>query len=141
MAFQEKSAWIVGIVLIMTWGWYALSVVGAGGPLDAAPWKSDLLWAAGIGVVAIIIGHIAAAIVDPAEAAASGDVRDREINRFAEAIGQYAIGSAAVGALLLAVFEFPYFWIANLLYLGLVVSELISCGVQIASYRYGLQQW
>ena len=41
------------------------------------------------------------------------DQRDREIYRFGETVGQAFVVIGGVGAMLLALFEFEYFWIAN----------------------------
>jgi len=46
-----------------------------------------------------------------------------------------------VGALLLAIFELGYFWIANLLYLYFALSAVLGSIAKIVGYRRGFQKW
>jgi hypothetical protein len=43
--------------------------------------------------------------------------------------------------MLLAIFEFDHFWIANAIYLGFVLSAIIGSLAKIAAYREGLPRW
>lgn len=66
------------------------------------------------------------------------DERDRLIGRFGGGIGGGVLAVGAVVVLVLAVLEYPYFWIANAMYAALVLSTLASSGARIFAYRRGL---
>lgn len=138
MSFQEKSTWLMGIVVLAVYGWYFTTVMARleSDGITEVGYKAML----GVTVVALVVlaavGHILIAVIQPAEAGAE-DQRDKEINRFGEYIGGYVLGVGAVSALGLAVFEFDHFWIANAILLALVVSELVSAGVKVVAYRRG----
>jgi len=42
-----------------------------------------------------------------------------------------------VGVLAITMLEYPYFWIANALYLSFVIAALVSSVVKIVAYRRG----
>ncbi len=69
------------------------------------------------------------------------DQRDRQIYRFGEYIGQSFVMIGAVTALLLAMLEADYFWIANAIYLAFVLSAVLSTVAKIVAYRRGFQAW
>jgi hypothetical protein len=66
------------------------------------------------------------------------DERDREINRFGEYVGGFALVVAVLIGLGLAMFEVDHFWIANALLAGLVLSELVAGATMVVLYRRGL---
>ena len=65
------------------------------------------------------------------------DERDVSINRRGQSVGYYVSSAGAVAALALTMLEYPYFWIANALYLGFVVATLVGAAVKIVAYRRG----
>ncbi|MFD9127610.1 hypothetical protein ACFV0G_23070, partial [Kitasatospora sp. NPDC059571] len=69
------------------------------------------------------------------------DQRDREIHRFGEYIGQSFLVIGGVAALVMAMAEVDYFWIANAAYLAFVLSALMSSAAKIAAYRRGFGPW
>jgi hypothetical protein len=142
VAFEEKRAWILGLVSTVAYGVYLALVIdrAAGGELARTPYAGTLLWTVGGSIVASIALNILAAIVAP-EGANTKDQRDREIHRFGMYVGQgFVVLGAAVG-LALALTRCDQFWIANALYLGLVLSAVLSSGAKIAAYRWGFQLW
>jgi len=60
------------------------------------------------------------------------------ISRRGDGVAFYATSAGALGALALAMLEYEYFWIANVLYLTFVVAALVSDGVKIHAYRWGM---
>ena len=138
MSFQEKSAWLMLGVVTFVYGWYFIDVLGQvdDTPLADIAYRGEMLGAVIVLVVLSIVGHIIAAVTNPSEAEKT-DERDREINRYGEYVGGFALGAGALVALFMAMFEFEYFWIANVILGGLVLSEVVSNAVQVALYRRG----
>jgi hypothetical protein len=142
MPYEEKSAWIMAGVTIVTYSWYAVTVLGraAAQPLQDVPYVATLLWTIGVAIVLTIIAHIIAAAVSPKDAGKI-DQRDREINRYGEYIGQsfVVVGGIAAGAL--AMMETDHFWIANVVYLSFALSAILGSAAKIVAYRRGFRQW
>ncbi|OKI58281.1 hypothetical protein [Streptomyces sp. MJM1172] len=143
VAFQEKRAWIMGVVAILGYAVYlAVVLAGSGGgvPLAEVAYIAPLLWTVGGAIVVSIALNIAVAIASPGEADAK-DQRDKEIARLGDYTGQSFLVIAAVAALALAMAEADYFWISNAIYLGFVLSAVLGSAVKLAAYRRGFQSW
>jgi hypothetical protein len=141
MSFDEKRAWIMAVVSACTYVGYVSIILGRAGhrPLAEVPYASTLLWSIAAAIVAMIVLNIAAAIGP--RGGDRKDQRDREIHRLGDYIGQSFVVIGGVAALGMALAEWRYFWIANVIYLGFVLSSLLSSGVKIAAYRWGFQGW
>ncbi|WP_157157166.1 hypothetical protein [Diaminobutyricimonas sp. LJ205] len=139
MTFEERRAWIEGIVAVVTYIGYVIVVLSqAGGqPLTEAQYIAPMFWAIGISIVLSIIVGIAVSIGRSSKV----DQRDREIYRLGQFMGQGWIVLAGVGALLLAMVEADYFWIANAIYLGFTLWAITSCIARVIAYRGGFQKW
>ena len=94
-------------------------------------------WVMGVAAVAL---HAVIGIFSPREAGKK-DQRDREIYRFGEYIGQSFVVIGGVAALLMAMAEWGHFWIANIIYLGFVLSAVLGSVAKIVAYRWGFQPW
>ena len=142
MATEEKRAWIMAVVTIIAYGTYLALVLSAaaGAPLVEAPYVSAMLWTIGGAIVAAILLNILAAIVSPRDAGKK-DQRDKEINRLGEHIGQSFVILGAVLALLFAITGLAAFWIANVIYLGFVLSGILAFVAKSVMYRRGLPTW
>ncbi|MFJ8041804.1 hypothetical protein ACIRBX_15035 [Kitasatospora sp. NPDC096147] len=142
MALEERRAWIAGVVALLGYGGYlvALLVGGDGRSLAERPYAAALLWSIGAAVVVTVLLSVAAAAIRPEEGAAK-DLRDRQIHRFGEHVGQSFVVIGAVAALLLALAEAAPFWIANAVYLAFVLSAVLGAMAKVAAYRRGLPQW
>lgn len=142
MSFEEKSAWIMGIVAAVSYGVYVAVVLGLAGimPLDEVPYVAPLLWTVGASIAASIALRILMGIFSPKEAGMK-DQRDREIYRFGEHIGQSFVVIGGVAALLLAITEADHFWIANVIYLMFFLSAILASAAKIVAYRRGFQPW
>lgn len=81
MAFREKLAWTMSIVLILAGGFYVWEVIGYGLALDAVPPPSIKLAIVYVFIVIIgsIIGATSIALQNPQEAGATADERERVI--------------------------------------------------------------
>jgi hypothetical protein len=66
------------------------------------------------------------------------DVRDREIARFGEHASRWCVvGGSAVG-FYMALRQWDYFWIANVIYLGFVLWAVVGSVLRLIAYRRGL---
>ncbi|MEU4728413.1 MULTISPECIES: hypothetical protein [unclassified Streptomyces] len=142
MAVEEKRAWIMIVVAIVSYGAYLAVVLGRSGdgPLAQQPYAAALLWTVGASIVASIALHITVALLSP-EDGKTKDQRDREIHHFGEYIGQSFIAIGGVAGLVLAMAEADQFWIANVIYLAFVLSAIVGSTAKVAAYRSGFQPW
>jgi hypothetical protein len=142
MSFEEKSAWVMGVVAVGSYAVYLAVVLSLSGtmPLVDVPYVAPLLWTVGGSIVASIALHAFLGMLSPKEAGRK-DQRDREIYRFGEYIGQSFVVIGGVAALLLAMAEADHFWIANVIYLTFVLSAVLGSVAKIVAYRQGFQPW
>jgi hypothetical protein len=142
MSFEEKSAWIMGVVAVGSYSAYLAIVLGlAGGtPLTEVSYVAPLLWTVGASIAASIALHAVMGISSPRDAGKK-DQRDKEIHRFGEYIGQSFVVIGGVAALLMAMAELDHFWIANVIYLTFVLSAILGSVAKIVAYRRGFQPW
>ncbi|WP_426989436.1 hypothetical protein [Pseudarthrobacter sp. Y6] len=142
MSFEEKSAWIMGVVALASYGAYLAIVLGLAGtmPLAEVPYVGPLLWTIGASIGVSIALHAVIGISSPRDAGKK-DQRDREISRFGEYIGQSFVVIGGVAALLLAMAEVDHFWIANVIYLTFVLSAILGSVAKTVAYRRGFQPW
>ena len=144
MSAQEKNAWILGIIAVAGYGVYLALLSGSGsGAVTERPYAPILLWTIGIGIVAGIVINIIVGIVSGMFRRDAGriDQRDRQIARFGDQVGQSFVVIGGVAALLLAIVEADHFWIANVIYLGFVLSAVLGSITKIVGYRRGLPEW
>jgi hypothetical protein len=142
MSFEEKSAWIMGVVAVGSYSVYLAIVLGLAGstPLTEVSYVAPLLWTVGSSIAASIALHAVMGISSPRDAGKK-DQRDKEIHRFGEYIGQSFVVIGGVAALLMAMAELDHFWIANVIYLTFVLSAILGSVAKIVAYRRGFQPW
>lgn len=142
MAVEEKRAWIMIVVTVLSYGAYLAVVLGRSGdgPLAQEPYVSALLWTVGAAIAASIALHITVALLAPEEDKTK-DQRDREIHHFSEYVGQSFVVIGGVAGLVLAMAEADQFWIANAIYLAFALSAILGSTAKIAAYRLGFQPW
>ena len=129
MATDERRAWSLGVTSLIAYAIYLLLLVSGSSYVPA------LLWTVG----GAIAGNIVFGMFFLGDRRT--DQRDREIGRFGDHIGQSLVVAGAVAALLLAITETGYFWIANVIYLGFVLSAVLGSVARIVAYRRGFQAW
>ena len=83
---------------------------------------------------------IAIEVVSPSETHRP-DVRDKQIDRAGEQVGNSLVVIASLGALVLAMLQVHWFWIANAIYLGFVLSAVLASLAKLAMYRRGVPAW
>lgn len=142
MTSEEKSTWIMGFVAIGGYLSYLVIILSTAGstPLTEVDYAPIMLWTIGACIAVSILLHIILGVFAP-QSGAKKDQRDREIYQTSERIGQSFLVIGGVAAMLLAMFELGYFWIANVLYLCFVLSAILSCTTRIIAYRRGFQTW
>ncbi|MCY1139180.1 hypothetical protein OWR29_14370 [Actinoplanes sp. Pm04-4] len=129
MTSEERRAWSLAVISLIAYLVYLVAV------LAGADYVPALLWTIGGAIVVniavdISFGH-----------GQKPDQRDREIGRFGDHIGQSMVVAGAVTAMLLALFEARYFWIANVIYLAFVLSAVLGSTAKIFAYRRGFHPW
>jgi hypothetical protein len=142
MSSEERSAWIQGIVTILAYVAYLFIVLGLAkqAPLTEVAYVTPLLWSIGVSIVATIVIRIIATIFSQ-KGGDKTDTRDKQIRQFGDHIGQSFVVIGGVAAIILALIEAPYFWIANVIYLGFAASAVLSSIAKIVAYRRGFQTW
>ena len=138
MSFKEKSTWIMAITTFGAYVAYATLILGRAEqlPLTDVPYTLTLFWTISAMVVVAAAAHIAVAIASPKDADKE-DQRDREIGRLGDYNGNWLVVIGAVTVLGMAMAELDHFWIANVIYLALVLSELLASATKILAYRRG----
>lgn len=126
---------MAGAVLI-AYGWYLTNVIGQadGGSVAGIDYQRSAVVAAISVVVLSAASHIVFAATGQTRSDHSGE---SAIKRYARSTGGVVISAAAVLGMALAMVEADYFWIANVILVGLVVAELASAGSEILIYRRG----
>jgi hypothetical protein len=140
MTHQEKRAWIMLVVSVISYLTYTVVILGrARGhqPPDVA-YATTMLWT----IVAAIIASIVADIVTSGPRRSRlTDVRDRQIGRLGDYIGQSFVVIGATAGMLMAMAGWHRFWIANVIYLCFVLSAVLGSVAKIGMYRGRLPQW
>jgi hypothetical protein len=149
MTFEEKVAWVSAFVFAIVPAVYFTRVLGQLASVTASEigYQRPMLISIGISIILMILGSIAtgigsgisAEITKPGSGSDIGrtDERDKQINRHGELVGYYVSSVGVVGAMALTMLEYPYFWIANALYLSFVIAAIVSAVVKIVAYRRG----
>jgi hypothetical protein len=140
MASEERSAWQYGILAIVAYTVYLIIVLGRAqsAPLTEVDYVWPMLWTIGGSIAGAIVLAILIGMFFPKDAG-KVDVRDKEISRFGDHVGQGFVIAGALAAMLMAMFEWDHFWIANVIYLGFVLSAILSSIARIVAYRGGFQ--
>lgn len=143
MSYEEKGTWVYLAVSVAGYGVYLsllLPQLASGVAVEDVDYVAPMLWTIGGAIVAAIVGRILVEIVFPSEST-KGDVRDREIDRLGTRVGGSFVVIGALGALVLAMLEADWFWIANVVYLCFVLSALLESITRLVAYRRGVPTW
>jgi hypothetical protein len=142
MTFEEKRAWAMLVTSVIAYLVYLAVILGRrdGGSLTDVSYVGSLLWTVGGAILANIVISIVLGIAAPRESQQK-DERDREIWRFGDHVGQSFVVIGAVAAMIMAMLELDYFWIANAVYLCFVLSATLGSIAKVIAYRRGFQPW
>lgn len=149
VSFREKSLWLTMVVLMLFNGvyfWIYLNLAGGVGlpePGDAIVGRISMisLFIAMVILmtVTLIAGHVVIAVSNLEEAEADGDERDELIELRGETFSGMVLGAGTLFVATLAALDLlTTFAIAHALLAAVVVSEIISDGIQIYHYRRGV---
>lgn len=138
MTFKAKTTAIMLLTLTIVYGWYFIQMLPemAETPVSEIGYQGVMLATVVLFVILFVAGMIVLAAADRRQAD-DEDERDQLIERRGDQVGSYVLLVAALAAMGLAMVEGDYFWIANALLAGLVLSELVKGIVMLAAYRRG----
>jgi len=138
MTLEERRSWAFLAVAVVAYGVYLATVLAraASAPLVDVDYVPAMLWSIGSSIVAGIVLGIVLGIFTPRRDQPK-DVRDRDIARLGERVGQSFLVVGGVAALLLSITEAPYFYIANVVYLCFVLSAVLGSVTRVVVYRRG----
>jgi hypothetical protein len=141
MTLQERRSWTFLVTSVVAYAGYLWFVLGhaGGAPLTSSAYQKPLLVSVGAAIAVNILAEIVLAMVRPIDT--RSDVRDKEIRQIGDFTGSAFVVIGAVGGLLLALAEREYFWIANAIYLGFVLSAILGSFTKIMLYRKGVPSW
>ncbi|MEU4771566.1 hypothetical protein [Micromonospora sp. NPDC023644] len=142
MSHEEKRAWIRLVVAVLGYSAYVALIASRadGRSLPDVPYANALLWTVGAAIAASIVAETGMAVVNP-RASRARDVRDREIGRLGDHVGQSFVVIGAVAAMLMAMVDWDRFWIANVIYLCFVLSAIVGGITKVVVYRRSFPQW
>ncbi|MBU0936216.1 MAG: hypothetical protein KKI09_12840 [Spirochaetes bacterium] len=116
-------------------------------PVAEIAYQWPMIMTIGAMIVASIVGTILVSIGTAVSAKINGsgplkeidrkDERDININRQGELAGYYTLSAGILGVIALAMLRFDQFWIANALYLALIVGGLVALVAKLIAYRRG----
>ena len=110
-----------------------------GNPLTKTPYASTLIWALAISGILSVGAETALGTVSRGPRVV--DDRDRQIGRFGDRIGVSFMVIGALAAMLMAMRGWDRFWIANVIYLGFVLTAVLSGIAKVIAYRKPFPQW
>jgi hypothetical protein len=141
MTFAERNVWVFAIVSLVGFLAYAAVILSRAQdvPIEDVDYIAPMLWSIGLSIVASIVGTILVSIIW--RDGGKKDQRDKEIDRIGEYTGQSFLVIGGIAGLVLAMVEADWFWIANTLYLGFVLSAMLGSATKIGLYRTGLPTW
>jgi len=137
MPFQEKSAWIMTLALLLGGAFYFMTVISMSSAMGrlASPNIPVVVVYTIILVLISILGHTLIALFSPKEANARIDEREKLIFVRASSISSYVFGFCVITAL-------GYYLISNdgdflfySVFASLMLAQLIEYVVRIALYR------
>jgi hypothetical protein len=138
MSFEEKSVIATTTAMAIAYGIYFAVVARWTLTTPAADiaYQPLMVLTVILLVVMLVVGQIAIAVSDPAEAG-ERDERDRLIDLRGANLGGYVLAVGVFLALVLAMAGVEQFYIANVLLLWWVLAELSSGVTRIVLYRRG----
>lgn len=143
MVYTERNVWsslVATVIGVTAYVIVILNRAGAG-PLTEVVWFPVMLWTIGLSIAAAILlsilWGILAGMRDP-EGATTTDVRDRDIARRGDRVGQAFLVIAGLGVIVLCALDADLFWIAHAMFLGFAVSAFVGGIAQAIAYRRGL---
>ena len=138
MSYRERGTYIDLIVAVGVLIKFALDIfrLQLAVPLTEVGFRGPMFRAIIISVVATIVLHIVYTILSGSNDTQE-DQRDRQISRFGDWVGLFPLASGAMLGLLLAMFDQPHFWVANIIFAGFYLSSIVGSVTRLVGYRRG----
>ena len=139
---EEKRAWIMFVVNAVAYGIYAAIILSRadGRALTEVPYAAVLLLTIVVAIVTTIVLDIVSGMVNRRESRLK-DVRDKEIGRLGDRVGQAFVIIGATAAMLMAMADWNRFWIANVIYLCFAISSVLGSLTKVLVYRGRFPEW
>ena len=143
MAHGERNSWTALIASAIAMVVYLAIVAPQVGvrPVGEIDWVWPMLWTIVGGLTVSILASIAWGLAvhraDP-DAGHREDVRDRDISRLGDRVGQAFLTLGLVAVLILCATRTEWFWIANAAYLGFALSAIADVVTRVIVYRGGM---
>lgn len=137
MPFQEKSAWIMSLSLLLGGAFYFGAITamsGDSGQLVPPILPTVVIYTA-ILIIVSIVGHIAIAVFSPKEANGSLDEREQIICHRAGHTSGYVLAIGIVSSLGLYLFSGSGDVLFYCIFASLMISQLVEYAVRIFLYR------
>ena len=136
-SFEEKSVWLqlVGTVLVLGSYFVAAGRLMARGVTQLVAYVPLFAGAVILLVLTLVAGHIVVAIASRPE---GRDERDRQIEWRAQSGSGWIVVAGAFTAILGLIVSIDGVWIAHLLLLSVLLSEVARFVLQLVYYRRGL---
>ena len=136
-SFEEKSVWITLVSMLAIFGYYfvvaaRMKSAGSTAVVEFVPLFVSVVV---LMVVVIVIAHIVVAIASRPE---GRDERDRLIEWRAESNASWVLGVGVCAGIWSAATSVDNVWIAHLLLLFLIGSEVVKSVAKLLYYRRGL---
>jgi hypothetical protein len=140
MTFTERytsAGLVIGLVTFVAyWAVVIFRAATDDLPLVDVAWQGPMLLALAVGGGLYAIIFLALWLRVRREP--HTDVRDQEIERYAQTAGGGITGLAVLAALIMLALDAPTFWTATVLFTGSFLGSLASGGVTLAAYREGM---
>lgn len=130
MAFRERSAWVMGCMLILTGAFYLKLVIGDGVYPSSAAIPFVLLV-----VVLSIVAQVALAIMAPREASSPVDERERLIIAKATQFSSYVLATGVVVGLGMFMISQDGMKMFHIVLTSLILGQVVDYGAQIFLLR------
>jgi len=139
VSFEEKSVWTYLVSMTGAYAVYLAIVVPrlAHTPAADVSYIPPLMLTTLAAAVIALLARSAMEVARPSDTG-DPDVRDRDIARAAEQPSRWCLVAASAVAFFLAAEHVGDFWIANVVYLGLMLSLLVGSVVRLVAYHRGL---
>ncbi len=137
MSFNEKSAWVMSLALIVGGLGYFGMVAAASartGALAPPTLPAVIVYSAVLVVVAII-GHALVAMLSPAEADDRPDERERRIIERSGHLSSYVLGAGVIVALALYLFSSDGNQLFYAVFASLMLAQVAEYVLQIYFYK------
>jgi len=136
-SFEEKSVWITLVSMLAIFGYYfvvaaRMKSAGSTAVVEFVPLFVSVVV---LMVVVIVIAHIVVAIASRPE---GRDERDRLIEWRAESNASWVLGVGVLAGIWSVATSVDNVWIAHLLLLFLISSEVVKSVSKLLYYRRGL---